>query len=122
MRIFLVLLLVGFPLLIGCETTRTHRPVPYSNLDMRSTERLLERRQSLARIEASYDAHGGPPDRLTNRRELARLGDEQALDKIQELRAVEAELLRRYRAGESRAYFPGIEGMMESGAPSTGVR
>lgn len=115
--IFLSCLLALATVLSGCESTRTTRPVPFSGLDLRTTERLQERRRSLAAIEQSYLARGGPPDRMTHRRELARLSDEMALEKIAEKKAIERELARRYVAGDRRAHFDGIESLLISAPP-----
>ncbi len=109
------LLAVG---LTGCESTRTQRPVPYSGLDLRTTERLQERRRGLEAVEQSYTNRGGPPTKMTNRREMARLSDEFALQKIEEKQAIERELAQRYSAGDRRAYFDGIEALLTSGQTS----
>ncbi|MFQ3671100.1 MAG: hypothetical protein SNJ84_06545 [Verrucomicrobiia bacterium] len=117
-RLLCLLLILALPLLSGCETTRTTRPVPYSGLDLRTTERLQERRRTLQTIEDSYLARGGPPDKMTNRRQLARLSDEIALQKLEEKRAIELELARRHALGDPRAHFPGIETLDPPPIPS----
>ncbi|GAB4240220.1 MAG: hypothetical protein OHK005_02210 [Candidatus Methylacidiphilales bacterium] len=124
-RIFLPLGAILFSLitigLTGCESTRTSRPTPYSGLDLRTTERLQERRRSLESVEQSYLSRGGPPTKMAHRREMARLSDEFALEKIEEKQAIERELARRYAAGDRRAYFSGIEAFLSSDSSSSGA-
>jgi hypothetical protein len=69
---------------------------------------LQERRIALDRLTAAY-VKKGPPDKMTNRRELGNLSDEIGANYLREKLQIERELAKRYKAGDKKAYFEGIE-------------
>jgi len=92
---------------VGCGTmTKEKNPDKY--VDYRSDQELLEKRAKLEVATEAY-AQKGPPNDMTNRRKLPSLGDEIAADQVREKQQVERTLAERYRQGDKKAYFEGIE-------------
>ena len=107
MRLMLTAILgLGF-LLSACSSIKPEAN-PDKYVDYRSDNDLLERLATLDVQTAAY-VKKGPPNKMTNRRELGGLADEMAADQLRQKAQIERELAKRYRAGDKKAYFEGIE-------------
>lgn len=107
MRLMLIVGLGAGFFLLGCSAP-PKRTADISYMEYRSSNDLLVRRATIEMKTADF-LKKGPPEKMTNKRKLGSLADEIALDQLAEKEQIEKELAKRYRAGDKKAYFEGIE-------------
>ena len=94
-------------LLTGCALPKPEAN-PDKYVDYRSTSDLQDKRAALEVITAPY-VRKGPPNKMTNRQELGTLADEIAAGQLRELDQINREMAKRYKQGDKKAYYEGIE-------------
>lgn len=107
MRLMLLAFFCAGMLTAGCSFPKPEAN-PMTYIDYRSTTDLQERLAALDRLTEAY-VKKGPPNKLTNRRELGSLSDEISANYLREKIQIERELAKRYKAGDQKAHFEGIE-------------
>jgi hypothetical protein len=112
MRFFALLGFVLALVVSGCALPKDKDPkIPYTQY--RTTKELQTMRLNLEeqlrnmdkQAKARADQAGGLNN---NRRQLPNLLDEQAADQRKSLAEVQAELTKRYEAGDAKAYYQGM--------------
>jgi|GEM_PF-3386128 len=93
-------------------------PDPIPRIEMERTTRLLELRESLDAKNRAHAARTGDKlHRNTNKREMGGLEDEYANWDRRAQAQIERELARRYQAGDTSAFYPGIEALVPPATP-----
>lgn len=113
MRFFALLGFVLALVVSGCALPKDKDPkIPYTQY--RTTKELQTMRLNIEdqlrgldkQAKARADQAGGLNN---NRRQLPNLLDEQAADQRKSLAEIQAELIKRYEAGDAKAYYEGIQ-------------
>lgn len=112
MRFFALLGLALALVVSGCSLPKDKDPkIPYT--EYRTTKELQTMRlnfeEQLRNLDQQAKTRADQAGGLNNnRRQLPNLLDEQAADERKRLAEVQAELTKRYEAGDAKAYYEGI--------------
>lgn len=116
----LVALLLGAFLAACAHEGVGQNPDPIPRIEFERTRRLHELRDSLDAKNRAYIARtGNKLHRNTNKRKMGGLEDEYANWDQRAQRQIERELARRYLAGDTAAYYTGIEALVPTAVPPT---
>lgn len=95
-------------ILCACASTQPASPGPLGDISGRTTGRLQEMHGGLVSQTRNYKP-ATMKEKVTNKRELGDFRDELMAWNLRALAQVEAELIKRWKAGDEKAHFEGIE-------------
>jgi hypothetical protein len=103
---FAVVASVG--MLAGCAATKPAGAGPLGDISGRTTGRLQEMHEGLAAKTRNYTPTT-TKEKVTNKRKLGTFNDELMQWDLRALAQVEEELIKRWKDGDAKAHFEGIE-------------